>query len=112
KIYNTAVEKLRTSLYAAGMGESQTKENILKSYDYEKLSEVENTLNTLKTQRNDLNQSMHLRQSLTRDGIDLETKEKEANEKSINAIKGKSDAVKTSGKTYKDYLALLKQAEE
>ena len=111
KIYNTAVENLRTSLYAAGMGESQANDKILKSYDYEKLSEVENTLKTLEKQRNDLNQSMHLRQSLTRDGIDLETKEKEANEKSINAIKGKSDAVKTSGKTYKDYLALLKQAE-
>ncbi|PTY39482.1 phage tail tape measure protein [Brachyspira hampsonii] len=111
KIYNTAVENLRSSLYASGMGESQANDEILKSSDYEKLSEVEKTLKTLEKQRNDLNQSMHLRQSLTRDGIDLETKEKEANEKSINAIKGKSDAVKTSGKTYKDYLALLKQAE-
>ena len=112
KIYNTAIDNLKNSLYAAGMGESQTNDEILKSDDYKKLSEVENALKTLEKQRNDLNQSMHLRQSLTRDGIDLETKEKEANEKSINAIKGKSEAVKTSGKTYKDYLALLKQAEE
>ena len=111
KIYNTAVENLRTSLYAAGMGESQANEKILKSSDYEKLSEVENTLKTLEKQRNDLNQSMHLRQSLTRDGIDLENKEKEANEKSINAIKGKSKAVKDKTKTYEDYLALLKKAE-
>ncbi|ADG71394.1 phage tail tape measure protein [Brachyspira murdochii] len=111
KIYNTAVENLRSSLYASGMGESQANDEILKSSDYEKLSEVENTLNTLEKQRNDLNQSMHLRQSLTRDGIDLETKEKEANEKSINAIKGKSDAVKDKTKTYEDYLALLKKAE-
>ena len=111
KIYNTAVENLRTSLYAAGMGESQANDKILKSSDYEKLSEVENTLKTLEKQRNDLNQSMHLRQSLTRDGIDLETKEKEANEKSINAIKGKSKAVKDKTKTYEDYLALLKKAE-
>ncbi|CRF35362.1 tail protein [Brachyspira suanatina] len=112
KIYNAAVENLKTFLYSAGMSEGQANDEILKRSDYKKLSEVENTLNTLEKQRNDLNQSMHLRQSLTRDGIDLETKEKEANEKSINAIKGKSDAVKTSGKTYEDYLALLKQAEE
>ncbi|WPC36852.1 phage tail tape measure protein [Brachyspira hyodysenteriae] len=112
KIYNAAVENLKTSLYAAGMGESQANDEILKSSDYKKLSEVENTLKTLEKQRNDLNQSMHLRQSLTRDGIDLETKEKEANEKSINAIKGKSEAVKDKTKSYEDYLALLKQAEE
>nr|WP_256097257.1 phage tail tape measure protein [Brachyspira hampsonii] len=112
KIYNAAVENLRSSLYAAGMGESQANDEILKSSDYEKLSEVEKTLKTLEKQRNDLNQSMHLRQSLTRDGIDLETKEKEANENSINAIKGKSKAVKDKTKTYEDYLALLKKAEE
>lgn len=111
KIYNAAVENLKTSLYAAGMGESQANDEILKSSDYKKLSEVENTLKTLEKQRNDLNQSMHLRQSLTRDGIDLETKEKEANEKSINAIKGKSEAVKDKTKSYEDYLALLKKAE-
>ena len=93
------------------MGESQANDKILKSSDYEKLSEVENTLKTLEKERNDLNQSMHLRQSLTRDGIDLETKEAEANQKSINAIKGKSEAVKDKTKSYEDYLALLKKAE-
>ena len=36
KIYSSAVENLRTSLYAAGMGESQANDKILKSYDYEK----------------------------------------------------------------------------
>lgn len=111
KIYNTAIENLKNSLYAAGMSEGQASEEILKSSDYKKLSEVENTLKTLEKERNDLNQSMHLRQSLTRDGIDLETKEAEANQKSINAIKGKSEAVKDKTKSYEDYLALLKKAE-
>ena len=108
KTYNAIVESKRSSLYAVGMDKSQANDEILKSSDYEKLSEAENTLRKLEKQRNDLNGMRQLRQSLTRDGIDLETKEKEANEKSINAIKGKSDAVKTSGKTYKDYLALLR----
>ena len=111
KIYNTAIENLKNSLYAAGMSEGQASEKILKSSDYKKLSEVENTLKPLEKERNDLNQSMHLRQSLTRDGIDLETKEAEANQKSINAIKGKSEAVKDKTKSYEDYLALLKKAE-
>ena len=111
KIYSSAVENLRTSLYAAGMGESQANDKILKSYDYEKLSEAENTLRKLEKQRNDLNGMMHLRQSLTRDNIDLEGKEAAANQKSINAIKGKSKAVKDKTKTYEDYLALLKKAE-
>ncbi|MEI0495309.1 phage tail tape measure protein [Brachyspira intermedia] len=111
KIYSSAVENLRTSLYAAGMGESQANDKILKSSDYKKLSEVENTLKTLEKQRNDLNQSMHLRQSLTRDNIDLEGKEAAANQKSINAIKGKGNALKENVKSYEDYLAELKKAE-
>lgn len=111
KIYSSAVENLRTSLYAAGMGESQANDKILKSSDYEKLSEVENTLRKLEKQRNDLNGMMHLRQSLTRDNIDLEGKEAAANQKSINAIKGKGNALKENSKSYEDYLALLKKAE-
>ena len=55
---------------------------------------------------------MQLRQSLTRDGIDLETKEQKANQKSIDAIKKKSDTVKEHTKTYEDYLKELKKAEE
>lgn len=111
KIYSSAVENLKTSLYAAGMGESQANDKILKSYDYEKLSEVENTLRKLEKQRNDLNGMMHLRQSLTRDNIDLEGKEAAANQKSINAIKGKGNALKENSKSYEDYLAELKKAE-
>ena len=110
--YRTAEETTKIqSIEAKIKDESQANDKILKSSDYEKLSEVENTLKTLEKERNDLNQSMHLRQSLTRDGIDLETKEAEANQKSINAIKGKSEAVKDKTKSYEDYLALLKKAE-
>lgn len=111
KKYDTAVANYRRDISGNYFNEDKLNEAVNSSSEAKKLQEVQDELSKLTTQRNNLNQSMHLRQSLTRDGIDLETKEKEANEKSINAIKGKSEAVKDKTKTYEDYLALLKKAE-
>lgn len=111
KKYDTAVANYRRDISGNYFNEDELNEAVNSSSEAKKLQEVQDELSKLTKQRNDLNQSMHLRQSLTRDGIDLETKEKEANEKSINAIKGKSKAVKDKTKTYEDYLALLKKAE-
>lgn len=106
---NKDIQDTENRLYSRGASQSVVDANI-KPY-VKQLDEVNKQLGILETQRNDLNQSMHLRQSLTRDGIDLESKEAAANQKSINAIKGKSKAVKDKTKTYEDYLALLKKAE-
>lgn len=114
KIYQKALEGWKQSLYAIGADDNyiQRELDLGNSSDYNELKKVEDTLAKLEKQRNDLNQNMQLRQSLTRDGIDLETKEQKANQKSIDAIKKKSDTVKEHTKTYEDYLKELKKAEE
>lgn len=114
KIYQKAFEGWKQSLYAIGADDNyiQRELDLGNSSDYNELKKVEDTLAQLEKQRNDLNQNMQLRQSLTRDGIDLETKEQKANQKSIDAIKKKSDTVKEHIKTYEDYLKELKKAEE
>ena len=114
KIYQKAFEGWKQSLYAIGADDNyiQRELDLGNSSDYNELKKVEDTLAQLEKQRNDLNQNMQLRQSLTRDKIDLETKEQKANQKSIDAIKKKSDTVKEHTKTYEDYLKELKKAEE
>lgn len=114
KIYQQAYEGWKQALYAIGADDNyiQRELDLGNSSDYNELKKVEDTLAQLEKQRNDLNQNMQLRQSLTRDGIDLETKEQKANQKSIDAVKNKSDTVKEHTKTYKDYLKELKKAEE
>ena len=114
KIYQQAYEGWKQALYAIGADDNyiQRELDLGNSSDYNELKTVEDTLAKLEKQRNDLNQNMQLRQSLTRDGIDLETKEQKANQKSIDAIKKKSDTVKEHTKTYEDYLKELKKAEE
>ncbi|MBW5398573.1 phage tail tape measure protein [Brachyspira pilosicoli] len=114
KIYQKAFEGWKQSLYSIGADDNyiQRELDLGNSSDYNELKKVEDTLAQLEKQRNDLNQNMQLRQSLTRDGIDLETKEQKANQKSIDAIKKKSDTVKEHTKTYEDYLKELKKAEE
>lgn len=114
KIYQKAFEGWKQSLYSIGADDNyiQSELDLGNSSDYNELKKVEDTLAQLEKQRNDLNQNMQLRQSLTRDGIDLETKEQKANQKSIDAIKKKSDTVKEHTKTYEDYLKELKKAEE
>ena len=114
KIYQKAFEGWKQSLYSIGADDNyiQRELDLGNSSDYNELKKVEDTLAKLEKQRNDLNQNMQLRQSLTRDGIDLETKEQKANQKSIDAIKKKSDTVKEHTKTYEDYLKELKKAEE
>lgn len=114
KIYQKAFEGWKQSLYSIGADDNyiQRELDLGNSSDYNELKKVEDTLAQLEKQRNDLNQNMQLRQSLTRDGIDLETKEQKANQKSIDAIKNKSDTVKEHTKTYEDYLKELKKAEE
>ena len=114
KTYQKALEGWKQALYAIGADDNyiQRELDLGNSSDYNELKTVEDTLAKLEKQRNDLNQNMQLRQSLTRDGIDLETKEQKANQKSIDAIKKKSDTVKEHTKTYEDYLKELKKAEE
>lgn len=114
KIYQKAFEGWKQSLYSIGADDNyiQRELDLGNSSDYNELKKVEDTLAQLEKQRNDLNQNMQLRQSLTRDGIGLETKEQKANQKSIDAIKKKSDTVKEYTKTYEDYLKELKKAEE
>lgn len=114
KIYQKAFEGWKQSLYSIGADDNyiQRELDLGNSSDYNELKKVEDELAKLEKQRNDLNQNMQLRQSLTRDGIDLETKEQKANQKSIDAIKKKSDTVKEHTKTYEDYLKELKKAEE
>lgn len=114
KIYQKAFEGWKQSLYSIGADDNyiQRELDLGNSSDYNELKKVEDTLAQLEKQRNDLNQNMQLRQSLTRDGIDLETKEQKANQKSIDAIKKKSDTVKEHTKTYEDYLKELKKAEK
>lgn len=114
KIYQKAFEGWKQSLYSIGADDNyiQRELDLGNSSDYNELKKVEDTLEQLEKQRNDLNQNMQLRQSLTRDGIDLETKEQKANQKSIDAIENKSDTVKEHIKTYEDYLKELKKAEE
>lgn len=114
KIYQTALEGWKQSLYSIGADDNyiQRELDLGNSSDYNELKKVEDTLAKLEKQRNDLNQNMQLRQSLTRDGIDLENKEQKANQKSIDAIKKKSDTVKEHTKTYNDYLKELKKAEK
>lgn len=114
KIYQKAFEGWKQSLYSIGADDNyiQRELDLGNSSDYNELKKVEDTLAQLEKQRNDLNQNMQLRQSLTRDGIDLETKEQKANQKSIDAIENKSDTVKEHIKTYEDYLKELKKAEE
>ncbi|WP_288685192.1 phage tail tape measure protein [uncultured Brachyspira sp.] len=114
KIYQKALEGWKQSLYAIGADDNyiQRELDLGNSSDYNELKKVEDTLAKLEKQRNDLNQNMQLRQSLTRDGIDLENKEQKANQKSIDAIENKSDTVKEHIKTYEDYLKELKKAEE
>ncbi|MEI0562124.1 phage tail tape measure protein [Brachyspira pilosicoli] len=114
KIYQKALEGWKQSLYAIGADDNyiQRELDLGNSSDYNELKKVEDELAKLEKQRNDLNQNMQLRQSLTRDGIDLENKEQKANQKSIDAIENKSDTVKEHTKTYKDYLKELKKAEE
>lgn len=114
KIYQKALEGWKQALYSIGADDNyiQRELDLGNSSDYNELKKVEDTLAQLEKQRNDLNQNMQLRQSLTRDGIDLENKEQKANQKSIDAIKKKSDTVKEHTKTYEDYLKELKKAEE
>lgn len=114
KIYQKAFEGWKQSLYSIGADDNyiQRELDLGNSSDYNELKKVEDTLAQLEKQRNDLNQNMQLRQSLTRDGIDLETKEQNANQKSIDAINNKSDTIKEHTKTYEDYLKELKKAEE
>ncbi|WP_157143156.1 phage tail tape measure protein [Brachyspira pilosicoli] len=114
KIYQKAFEGWKQSLYSIGADDNyiQRELDLGNSSDYNELKKVEDTLAKLEKQRNDLNQNMQLRQSLTRDGIDLENKEQKANQKSIDAIENKSDTVKEHIKTYEDYLKELKKAEE
>ena len=113
KICQKAFEGWKQSLYSIGADDNyiQRELDLGNSSDYNELKKVEDALAQLEKQRNDLNQSMHLRQSLTRDNIDLEGKEAAANQKSINAIKGKGNALKENVKSYEDYLAELKKAE-
>ena len=113
KICQKTFEGWKQSLYSIGADDNyiQRELDLGNSSDYNELKKVEDTLAQLEKQRNDLNQSMHLRQSLTRDNIDLEGKEAAANQKSINAIKGKGNALKENVKSYEDYLAELKKAE-
>lgn len=114
KTYQKALEGWKQALYSIGADDNyiQRELDLGNSSDYNELKTVEDTLAKLEKQRNDLNQNMQLRQSLTRDGIDLENKEQKANQKSIDAIKKKSDTVKEHTKTYEDYLKELKKAEE
>lgn len=114
KIYQKALEGWKQALYSIGADDNyiQRELDLGNSSDYNELKKVEDELAKLEKQRNDLNQNMQLRQSLTRDGIDLETKEQKANQKSIDAVKKKSDTVKEHTKTYEDYLKELKKAEE
>lgn len=114
KIYQKALEGWKQALYSIGADDNyiQRELDLGNSSDYNELKKVEDTLAQLEKQRNDLNQNMQLRQSLTRDGIDLENKEQKANQKSIDAVKKKSDTVKEHTKTYEDYLKELKKAEE
>ena len=114
KTYQKALEGWKQALYAIGADDNyiQRELDLGNSSDYNELKKVEDELSKLEKQRNDLNQNMQLRQSLTRDGIDLETKEQKANQKSIDTIKKKSDTVKEHTKTYEDYLKELKKAEE
>ena len=113
QICQKTFEGWKQSLYSIGADDNyiQRELDLGNSSDYNELKKVEDTLAQLEKQRNDLNQSMHLRQSLTRDNIDLEGKEAAANQKSINAIKGKGNALKENVKSYEDYLAELKKAE-
>ncbi|WP_020003557.1 phage tail tape measure protein [Brachyspira innocens] len=111
KIYDTAVANYRRDISGNYFSEDDLNEAVNSSSEAKKLQEVQVELSKLITQRNDLNQMMHLRQSLTRDNIDLEGKEAAANQKSINAIKGKGNALKENSKSYEDYLAELKKAE-
>ncbi|MEI0493010.1 phage tail tape measure protein [Brachyspira intermedia] len=113
KIHQKAFEGWKQSLYSIGADDNyiQRELDLGNSSDYNDLKKAEDALAQLEKQRNDLNQSMHLRQSLTRDNIDLEGKEAAANQKSINAIKGKGNALKENVKSYEDYLAELKKAE-
>ena len=113
KIYQKAFEGWKQSLYSIGADDNyiQRELDLGNSSDYNELKKAEDALAQLEKQRNDLNGMMHLRQSLTRDNIDLEGKEAAANQKSINAIKGKGNALKENVKSYEDYLAELKKAE-
>lgn len=111
KIYDTAVANYRRDISGNYFSEDDLNEAVNSSSEAKKLQEVQVELSKLITQRNNLNQMMHLRQSLTRDNIDLEGKEAAANQKSINAIKGKGNALKENSKSYEDYLAELKKAE-
>lgn len=114
KTYQQALEGWKQSLYSIGADDNYIQRELDRgnSSDYNELKKVEDTLAQLEKQRNDLNQNLQLRQSLTRDGIDLETKEQNANQNAIDAIEDKSDTVKEHIKTYEDYLKELKKAEE
>ena len=113
KIFQKAFEGWKQSLYSIGADDNyiQRELDLGNSSDYNELKKAEDALAQLEKQKNDLNGMMRLRQSLTRDNIDLEGKEAAANQKSINAIKGKGNALKENVKSYEDYLAELKKAE-
>ncbi|MEI0525091.1 phage tail tape measure protein [Brachyspira murdochii] len=112
EFYSSQVESWKNSLYAIGHAEiKEGDKKLLDNQDYKELIKVQGLLTEVTEEYDELTDIIEKRQELTSINIDLEGKEAAANQKSINAIKGKGNALKENSKSYEDYLAELKKAE-
>ena len=112
EFYSSQVESWKNSLYAIGHAEiKEGDKKLLDNQDYKELIKVQGLLTEVTGEYDELTDIIEKRQELTSVNIDLEGKEAAANQKSINAIKGKGNALKENSKSYEDYLAELKKAE-
>ncbi|MEI0529034.1 phage tail tape measure protein [Brachyspira intermedia] len=112
EFYSSQVESWKNSLYAIGHAEiKEGDKKLLDNQDYKELIKVQGLLTEVTEEYDELTDIIKKRQELTSVNIDLEGKEAAANQKSINAIKGKGNALKENSKSYEDYLAELKKAE-
>ena len=112
EFYSSQVESWKNSLYAIGHAEiKEGDKKLLDNQDYKELIKVQGLLTEVTEEYDELTDIIKKRQELTSVNIDLEGKEAAANQKSINAIKGKGNALKENVKSYEDYLAELKKAE-
>lgn len=112
EFYSSQVESWKNSLYAIGHAEiKEGDKKLLDNQDYKELIKVQGLLTEVTEEYDELTDIIEKRQELTSVNIDLESKEAAANQKSINAIKGKGNALKENSKSYEDYLAELKKAE-
>ena len=112
EFYSSQVESWKNSLYAIGHAEiKEGDKKLLDNQDYKELIKVQGLLTEVTEEYDELTDIIEKRQELTSVNIDLEGKEAAANQKSINAIKGKGNALKENSKSYEDYLAELKKAE-